>query len=76
MCLCVCVCGGGGLFVCVAGGRGWFVCVCVCVCVCMCDGGKGEECITSNDSLNFFSTRTCIRKNRTTTGRRQRCALL
>ena len=74
MCLCVCVWGGGGFFVCVAGGRGWFVCVCVCVCVC--DGGKGEECITSNDSLNFFSTRTCIRKNRTTTGRRQRCALL
>ena len=66
--------GGGGVRLCVC-----FVRLCGCVCVCVCGGGGGvggEECITSNDSLTYFSARTCIRKNRTTTSRRQKCALL
>ena len=55
------------------GGGGVRFCVCfVRVCVC----GGGEECITSNDSLTYFSAKTCIRKNRTMTCRRQKCALL
>ena len=57
---------------------GWcvFVCVCVCVCACVCGGGGGAGCITFNDSLTYFSARTYIRKNRSTTSRRQQCALL
>ena len=38
-------------------GKGWCVFVCVCV------GWGGGECITSNDSLNYFSARTFVRKN-------------
>ena len=58
-------------------GGGVRLCVCF-VRVCEGGGGRGggEECITSNDSLTYFTARTCIRKNRTTTSRRQKCALL
>ena len=58
---------------------GWcvFVCVCVCVCARVCvERGGGAGCITSNDSLTYFSARTYIRKNRSTTKRRQQCALI
>ena len=53
---------------------GWCVFVCWGMCVCVCVW-EGEECITSDDSLNYFSASTCIRKNRTTTSRKQQCAL-
>ena len=60
-CVCVCV----------------WVCVCgVCVCVCMCVRVGRETCITLNDSLTYFSSWTCITKNRTTISRRQQCAVL
>ena len=57
-------------------GDGVCLCVCVCVCACVCGGGGGAGCITFNDSLTYFSARTYIRKNRSTTKRRQQCALI
>ena len=56
----------GVVYACVLGG----------VCLCVWGGWGGEDCITSNDSLTYFSASTCIRKNRTTTSCRQQCALL
>ena len=59
------------MFVCAFGGEGVCLCVGMCGGVCFCGGGEegaGDlECITSNATLTYFSSRTCIRKNRATT---------